>query len=104
MSPFEFRSAVLDEIDDAYDERGETPDHIILSKETYDWLEQRSRFETLADKSNPKRPGYIGMRVWYSRALDERDKMALLISDEVFEHIVTRAEDYKCGEPFTAFE
>ena len=90
----QFRREVLDEQDEAYEEYdGETPDHIIVSQEIYSQLEGWNRLELLADKSRPKRPGYIGMKVWYSRALDRRGKKALLVSDEVFNEIVTRTED-----------
>lgn len=94
----EFRREVLDEQDEVWEEYdGETPDHLIVSQEIYSELEGWNRLEPLSDKSHPRRPGYLGMKVWYSRALDERGKKALLISDEVFEQIVTRAEDYKNG-------
>ena len=97
MSSFrQFRLDVLHELDTVYEEfDGNTPDHIILSKEIYEQLKENRRFEQLKQNSNPKRPGYIGMKVWWSRALDKRDAAALLISDEVFEEIVTRAEDFK---------
>lgn len=105
MNRREFRHAILNEQDAVYDSHdGEVPDHIIVSKEIYDWLDEANKFETLKDKSYPKRPGYLGMKVWWSKSLDRRDKAALLISDEVFEEIVTRAEDFKYGEPFMALE
>lgn len=86
----------MGEQDAAYDKfDGRTPDHIILSKEIYNQLDEANRFETLKDTSSPKRPGYLGMKVWWSKAIDRRDNAALLISDEVFDQIVTRAEDFK---------
>lgn len=88
----------MDEQDAAYDEfDGRTPSHIIVSKEIYDQMREKSRFEQLKPSAPPKRPGYLGMKVWWSHALDERETAALLISDEVFEQIVTRAEDFKKG-------
>jgi len=96
MNRREFRRAVLDEQDRVWDENdGTVPDHIILSKEIYDWLDDANRFETLKDNSRPKRPGYLGMKVWWSKSLDKRDNAALLVSNEVFLQIVTRVEDFK---------
>lgn len=101
MNRKELREAVMTEQDNTHRlTDGDVPDHIIFSKEIYDWLDDNRGFENLRDKSYPKRPGYLGMKVWWSKALDERDKAALLISDEVFEQIVTRAEDYKRTETF----
>lgn len=93
MNRREFRRAILQEQDDVWDAWGTAPDHIILSKEIYDWLDENNGLETLRDSSYPQRPGYLGMKVWWSTALDERDNAALLISDKVFDEIVTRAED-----------
>lgn len=96
MNFHDFRTAVLDEQDRVYEEYdGRTPDHIIVSQEIYHELDGWNRLEPLADNSPPKRPGYVGMKVWYSRALDKREKVALLVSDEVFEELVTRTEDFK---------
>lgn len=97
MSTFaKFRADVLNEQDATYDEfDGRTPDHIILSKEIYDQMREANCFEKLTPSAPPKRPGYIGMKVWWSKAIDRRDTAALLISDEVFEQIVTQAEDFK---------
>lgn len=97
MSIFtQFRKDVLDEQDRVYDEYdGLTPDHIIVSKEIYDQMREKRLFENLKDNTPPKRPGYIGMKVWWSRALDERDRTALLISNRVFEQIVPRAKDFR---------
>jgi hypothetical protein len=96
MNYREFRLAVFDEQDKVWDEYdGSTPDHIILSKELYDWLDDGGRFEKLKENYPPKRPGYLGMKVWWSLALDKKNKHALLVSNEVFQEIVTRTEDFK---------
>jgi len=90
----------MDEQDEAYDQfDGRTPDHIILSKEIYDQLDEKNRFETLKENYPPKRPGYLGMKVWWSDALDSRDKAALLISDDVFQQIAPTVSDLKESAP-----
>lgn len=89
------RASMLEEIDDVYvSTDGETPDHLIVSEATWQMMEDENKFETLADKSNPKRPGYLGMRVWYSRALDERDKIGLLMSERAFRAMAPKAKDF----------
>lgn len=97
------RSAMLDAVDEVHIETdGETPDHLIVSEEVWNLLEEKRRFEELEDNSNPKRPGYLGMKVWYSRTLDERGKVALLLSDQAFNVMVPKAKDFSRGSPYNS--
>jgi hypothetical protein len=92
----EFRQLVLQEQDDAWEEfDGATPDHIIFSEEIYRWLEENNRFQKVDDDTPPRRPGYLGMKVWYSNSLDERGNAALLVSSSVFHEIAPKAGRFK---------
>jgi len=89
----------IDEVHEAYD--GETPDHAILPRSMADEvrLEQLDRdreFLVTAEKHR----GLIGMQVWFSGALDERGKMALLVSDEVMAELFDRTKDFYTGDPY----
>lgn len=86
-----FRQAVLNQQDAAYDQYGESPDHIVLSEEVYDFLDESHNFERLQD--NNVESGFIGMRVWKSPALDSHDKAALLLSTEAFRDIALLGKD-----------
>lgn len=94
-----FRRAVMHELDVAYTVHGpDTPDHIIVSKSIWSDMKANNKFETLRSTDHiPERrlsaPGYMGMRVWHSRALDRRDKSALLMSEDVFKHFFDQAKD-----------
>lgn len=95
---YEFRSAVMDELDRVYDECGTTPDHILLSPEIYYLLKTSNGFERIGDDTIPKRrahaQSYLGLRVWLLvDALDSRDKDALLLSEEAFVQLCGRAKD-----------
>jgi predicted HTH transcriptional regulator len=90
------RAEMLDEIDEVHLETdGETPDHLIVSDEVWEDFRLRSRFEELKDTSNPKRPGYLGMKVWHSSSLDKRGKVGLLLSEQAFQAIVPRVRDHR---------
>lgn len=91
---------MLDEMDLAFDiTDGEVPDHLIVSEEVWNRMAENNKFEKLADSSNPNRPGFLGMRVWYSRTLDERGKVGLLMSDQAFRAMVPKAKDFYRGSP-----
>lgn len=95
MQGISLRNDMLDELDVAHDMTdGKVPDHLIVSEEVWNRMEKNNSFETLADKSNPKRPGYLGMKVWYSNTLDRREKTALLLSEQAFRAIVPTAKDF----------
>lgn len=90
------RKEVLDEMDIVYSmTEGKVPDHLIVSETVWNEMEENSKFEQLSDDSNPKRPGFLGMRVWYSRALDERGAVGLLMSEQAFRAMVPKARDYR---------
>lgn len=89
-----FRMRILDELDKVYDACGVTPNHIIVSREIYCWLDAHNKFEQLKDKSDPRRPGFIGMKVWWSDSLDARNRDALLLNRRALEKIAPVAADY----------
>lgn len=90
-----FRELVLEEMDEAYESyNGETPDHMLVSDEVWRRMESERRFERLSNGSY-KEMGYIGMDVWQCSSMEKYNLDALLLSEEVFEQIVSRASDYK---------
>lgn len=99
------RELVMDEVDDVYEETdGDTPDHIIVSKENWERMVRDNKFETLRRNAAPNRrttstPGYYGMRVWRSGAVDANGKDALLLSEEAFRRIFPRAKDFYRRSP-----
>lgn len=90
------RRALLDGIDEVHREYdGRTPDHAILPRSMKDDV----KLETLGhdreyEVTRVKGKGLMGMQVWFSGALDERGKIALLLSDEVFIQIFNRTKDF----------
>lgn len=67
---------------------GDTPDHIVLSEEMWNFLDETHKFEQLAN-DNLSGKGFVGMNVWKSDVLDKRDKDALLLSTEAFNQLST---------------
>jgi len=98
----ELRRVLLDGIDEVHKEYdGETPEHVILPQS----IESDVRLEVLADSreysvSRVHGKGLLGMQVWFSSALDERGKTALLLSDEVFSQLFERTKDFYSGDPY----
>lgn len=95
-----FRQQVLAEIDWAHLEcNGETPDHIIVAESIWSEMKEKNKFEKLKRNDATIRrgasPGYVGMRVWHSAALDRRGKKALLLSEEMFKAIFPRVWNHK---------
>lgn len=94
------REGVLDAMDVGHRRSdGSTPDHIIVSNEIWCDMKAKNRFERLRYNDSPKRravsTGYIGMRVWPSRALDDRGLDALLLSEEAFLSMMPTVSDYQ---------
>ncbi len=85
----QFRQAVLEQQDAAYDKYGESPDHIVLSEEMFEFLNGLHKFERLQNGDN----GFIGMQIWKSSSLDSYNKAALLLSTEAFRDIATLGKD-----------
>jgi hypothetical protein len=97
MNPL--RGAVMDELDVVHERTdGSTPDHIIVSRAVWRDMKTHNRFEKIGSTSIPKRraqpPGFMGMRVWQSGALDRREKDALLLSEEVFDQLFPQSKDF----------
>lgn len=77
-----FRRRVMDALDACHEQTGgRTPDHIIVSESVYSGV----RSEKLKERRPLSGEGFMGMTMWHSGALDERDKQALLLTDEVFD-------------------
>lgn len=97
------RASMLDELDRAFElSDGDTPNHLIVSKEIWDRMEDGRKFEALSDDhrwSERNRPGYLGMRVWYSKELDKRGKVGLLLSEQAFQTMVTKTKDFNRSSP-----
>lgn len=98
----DLRRLLLDGVDEVHREHdGDTPDHAILPRSMEDdvkleKLDPEREFLVTAEKHR----GLIGMQVWFSKALDERGKIALLMSDEAFSKLFTRTKDFYSGEPY----
>lgn len=98
----ELRRLLLDGVDNFHREHdGETPDHCILPTS----IEDDVRLEKL-DLSreffvvSEKHRGLMGIQVWFSKTLDDREKGALLLSDSAFATLFTRTEDFYTGNPY----
>lgn len=93
-----FRMRVMDYQDAAHElTDGDTPDHILLSEEMWNFLDESHKFEQLAD-GKMLESGFLGMNVWKCEALDNHNRVALLLSDKAFQQIAPTPSDYKLGE------
>lgn len=82
-----FRQRVLEKQDAAFDKFGDSPDHIVLSEEMYNFLDETHNFEQLQNSNKDTNTGFIGMTVWESKVLDKKDKQALLLSADALSDI-----------------
>lgn len=90
------RRDLLDGIDKVHREHdGRTPDHVILPRSMKDEVSLETLGPDRAYSVNRVNGrGLMGMQVWFSAALDERDKIALLMSDEAFIQLFSRTKDF----------
>jgi hypothetical protein len=92
----------MDEMDEVHVETGgELPDHCILPRA----MEDEIRLEKLGEHrtflvARERGRGLIGMQVWFSATLEERGKIALLLSDEVMAQLFDRTKDFYRGDPY----
>lgn len=85
-----FRRSVMAELDEVYERTdGSTPDHMIVSEAVWTNMKRNSKLERLRESDfSGHNYGYMGMVVWRSSTLDDRDKDALLLSSDVFERLL----------------
>lgn len=89
----------VDRVHEQHD--GRTPDHVILPRSIKDDV----RLETLGNDreysvTRVDGKGLMGMQVWFSDVVEERDKAALFMSDEAFTELFERTKDFYTGDPY----
>ena len=93
----EIRNLILDGMDYTYDQYdGRTPDHVILPASQKDevTLEKIRPSDDGFEIVSQKDRGLLSMQVWFSQALDKRNKKVLLLSDQAFASIFQTTKDF----------
>jgi hypothetical protein len=83
----------MDELDRAYTEHGQTPDHVIVSEDVWNEITFEQLSQSLSESGNLRR-GYFGMHVWRSNALGTDLDSAILLSDDVFKDVFGTPKDF----------
>lgn len=92
--------AVLDELDDAYDEYSDTPDVMVVSYEQWEVMAENNSFENLNKEQSNDYPyanehrGFLGMYVIRSSAVSNHGKVGLLLSREAFKDLFDASKDF----------
>jgi len=96
----QFRLDILDKVDEIYEERGITPDHIIIDKNLFNIMKDGRRFETLSSekhnnllsyRSRMHQVGYVGMVAWQGNYMESN---AILTTDEILRKFIPQAKDF----------
>lgn len=83
MKQSAFRGMILDGLDDVYRNEDVYPNHCFVSRDRYEYMENKNFFEKLTDYRY-MRYGYIGMNCWASGADCIDDNSAILMSEPAF--------------------
>lgn len=92
-----FREAVMDAMDDFYEQSdGMVPQHIIVSERKYSGLrvEKLGRGKGETQYYPTSGEGYIGMVLWHSDALDNTPVDALLLTDKMMHSLFSQSKDF----------